>query len=227
MSTNYLPDDQFRKAMSVINWKGTVVSENNESIMFRPFNVEGSLEEFLDRFLPYPYVTDIPYFVASDPDSPEETRQGFVQYYVGSNPAFCGLCYFPKPNKVHTVLPKESFSRLPSFLWKSQSELQYDRFDKRDNVTAKNNHYIVYMTSKGELKETKYQINPLFGERIYHNVAKFIKTNDLRAWLSTKEGREFSEVELLSVLNEKNPAQYDAYMRKLSGSQVITAILAS
>ncbi|MCY9865048.1 hypothetical protein OTK49_21250 [Vibrio coralliirubri] len=223
--TNYLPYDLFRQAMACIDWRDTLESENGEQSNYRPSRFKGTLEDMIDLFIAYPYVKNETYFVASTPKEKGNTTQGFVQFYGDSKPSFCAMCYFPKMEDIHTVLPIGAFERLPEHLWQERDAMPYSRFDRRDEVSIMDGEYVVFMDSNGSIKECKFEVNPTFGNCIRPNAQKVMTTKNLRVWLETKEGKQFQSSECLGVLSEKAPKFYEAYTKKLSGEQIIQSLI--
>lgn len=225
MNTNYLPYDLFSKAMSFINWHDTVESENGESVNYRPYGFECSIDAMIDLFVAHPYVKGETYFVASSEEK-GNVSQSFAQFYASKEPKFIAMCYCPKMKDIHTILPIGAFARLPEELWQERSALPASRYDDRDEVSIKDGENVVYFDNNGLIRENRFELRPTFGGCIRDKVSKVMTTKVLRAWLSTKDGKAFQQRECLALLEEKAPMFYKAYTEQLTGEQIIQSLLA-
>lgn len=216
--TQFLPESTFRKAMNAIDWHDTLESDDNGN--YRPYHFSGSIESLIDACIKHPYSKHSAYFVASNAEK-GEVSQSFAKFYNSNEPKFLSMCYSPEMEDLTVVLPKESIHLLPENLWQPRANLVTSKYDDRENVTTKDGTPIIYLSTKDELNQDVYHVRPLFGDCIRGKVSKFIKTSDLKQWLSTKDGKEFQEEQLMKVLERDCPKFYITVSQGLTSKEVI------
>ncbi|HHJ3080374.1 TPA: hypothetical protein ACPVZG_004225 [Vibrio parahaemolyticus] len=216
--TQFLPENTFRKAMNAIDWHDKFQSDGNGN--YRPYNFSESIESLIDACIKHPYSRHSAYFVASNAEK-GKVSQSFSRFYNSDKPKFLAMCYFPKMEDVTVVLPKESIYLLPEHLWQPRANLVTSKYDERENVTTKDGTPIIYLSTKDELEEKVYYLRPPFGHCIHGKVSKFIKTSDLKQWLSTKEGKAFQKEQLMKVLERDCPKFHATVSQGLTSKEII------
>lgn len=216
--TQFLPENTFRKAMNAIDWHDTLQSDDNGN--HRRYHFSGSIESLIDACIKHPYSRHSTYFVASNVEK-GKVSQSFSKFYNSDGPRFLAMGYSVEMEDVTVVLPKESISLLPDHLWQPRTNLVTSKYDDRENITTKNETPIIYLSTNDELKQSVYYIRPLFGDSIRGKVSKFIKTSDLKQWLSTKEGKAFQKDQLMKVLERDCPEFHTTISQGLTSKEII------